>query len=152
MSYWLGVDCGGTYLKAGIYDKNGKEMGVARESLELISDQSGWVERSTSQLWASTCSVIKKVLADTQINSNLIQSVGISAQGKGLFLLDKNDRPMERAILSSDQRSIDVVKRWQSEGVPQSIHPRTRQPLWTGHPVSLSRRLKEQRTTQNSPS
>ena len=54
MSYWLGVDCGGTYLKAGIYDKNGKEMGVARESLELISDQSGWVERSTSQLWAST--------------------------------------------------------------------------------------------------
>ncbi|PKF78161.1 carbohydrate kinase [Vibrio sp. vnigr-6D03] len=148
MSYWLGVDCGGTYLKAGIYDKNGKEMGVARESLELISDQSGWVERSTSQLWASTCCVIKKVLADTQINSNLIQSVGISAQGKGLFLLDKNDRPMERAILSADQRSIDVVKRWQSEEIPQSIHPKTRQTLWTGHPVSIARWLKEQRPKQ----
>ncbi len=148
MSYWLGVDCGGTYLKAGIYDQNGKELGVARESLELISEQSGWVERSTSQLWLSTCSVIKKVIAETGLNPELIQSVGISAQGKGLFLLDKNNKPMERAILSADQRSIDVVKKWQSEGVPQRIHPKTRQTLWTGHPVSIARWLKEHRPEQ----
>ncbi|CCN83460.1 L-xylulose/3-keto-L-gulonate kinase [Vibrio nigripulchritudo SFn27] len=148
MSYWLGIDCGGTYLKAGLYDKSGKEIGVARESLELISEHSGWVERSTTQLWDSTCSVIKKVIAKTGVDADQIQSVGISAQGKGLFLLDKNDEPMERAILSADQRSIDIVKRWQKEGIPQSIHPKTRQTLWTGHPVSIARWIKENRPEQ----
>ncbi|MGF1777168.1 FGGY-family carbohydrate kinase [Vibrio nomapromontoriensis] len=143
MNYWIGIDCGGTYLKAGIYNQKGQEIGVSRCSLELISEHSGWVERDTAQLWASTCAVIKQAIEDTQINPAQINGVGISAQGKGAFLLDKQDKPMERAVLSADQRAIDVVKRWQQEGIPQTIHPKTRQTLWTGHPVSILRWFKE---------
>lgn len=143
MNYWLGIDCGGTYLKAGIYDQQGREIGVSRCSLELISEHSGWVERDTAQLWASTCAVIKQAIEDTQVDPSQIKSIGISAQGKGVFLLDKQGHPMPRAVLSADQRAIDVVKKWQREGIPQAIHLKTRQTLWTGHPVSILRWFKE---------
>ncbi len=26
MAFWLGIDCGGTFIKAGIYDNSGKNM------------------------------------------------------------------------------------------------------------------------------
>ncbi|GHK36648.1 hypothetical protein ECZU06_37730 [Escherichia coli] len=28
--YWLGLDCGGSWLKAGLYDREGREAGVQR--------------------------------------------------------------------------------------------------------------------------
>ena len=78
------------------------------------------------------------------INCNFsIQGIGISAQGKGLFLLDKNDKPLGNAILSSDRRAMEIVRRWQEDGIPEKLYPLTRQTLWTGHPVSLLRWLKE---------
>jgi L-xylulokinase len=72
-----------------------------------------------------------------------IKGVGISAQGKGLFLLDKQDQPLGNAILSSDRRALEIVQRWQQDGIPEKLYPHTRQTLWTGHPASLLRWVKE---------
>ena len=38
---------------------------------------------------------------------------------------------------------MEIVRRWQEDGIPENSHPLTRQTLWTGHPVSLLRWLKE---------
>jgi L-xylulokinase len=67
----------------------------------------------------------------------------VSAQGKGLFLLDKQDQPLGNAILSSDRRALEIVQRWQQDGIPEKLYPHTRQTLWTGHPASLLRWVKE---------
>lgn len=71
------------------------------------------------------------------------KGVGISAQGKGLFLLDKQDQPLGNAMLSSDRRALEIVQRWQQDGIPEKLYPHTRQTLWIGHPTSLLRWVKE---------
>ena len=38
---------------------------------------------------------------------------------------------------------MEIVRRWQEDGIPEKPYPLTRQTLWTGHPVSLLRWLKE---------
>ncbi len=38
---------------------------------------------------------------------------------------------------------MEIVRRWQEDGIPEKLYPLTRQTLWTGHPVSLLRWLKE---------
>lgn len=38
---------------------------------------------------------------------------------------------------------MEIVRRWQKDGIPEKLYPLTRQTLWTGHPVSLLRWLKE---------
>lgn len=143
MNYYLGIDCGGTFVKAALFDSNGKLQGIARQNVPVISEQSGYAERDAEHLWQVTAQVVREAIAKSEINAAAIKAVGISAQGKGAFLLDKQHRPLGRAILSSDQRSLAIVKKWQEEGIPEKLYPITRQTLWTGHPVSILRWLKE---------
>lgn len=142
MTCWLGIDCGGTFIKAALFRQNGEEIAVARRNLSVISPQPGWAEREPQALWQACAGVIREAIAG--IDPAEIAGIGISAQGKGLFTLDKNGAPLGNGILSSDQRALPVVKRWQAEGIPAALYPQTRQTLWTGHPVSILRALKEQ--------
>lgn len=141
--YWLGLDCGGSWLKAGLYDREGREAGVQRLPLCALSPQPGWAERDMAELWQCCMAVIRALLTHSGVSGEQIVGIGISAQGKGLFLLDKNDKPLGNAILSSDRRAMEIVRRWQEDGIPEKLYPLTRQTLWTGHPVSLLRWLKE---------
>ncbi len=47
--YWLGLDCGGSWLKAGLYDREGREAGVQRLPLCALSPQPGWAERDMAE-------------------------------------------------------------------------------------------------------
>lgn len=142
-TFWLGIDCGGTYLKAGLYDAEGHEHGIHRQSLQTLSPFPGYAERDMHQLWQQCVATIAGLLKQTGVSGGQIKGIGISAQGKGLFLLDKQNRPLGNAILSSDRRALNIVERWQQDGIPQKLYPVTRQTLWTGHPVSLLRWIKE---------
>lgn len=87
--YWLGIDCGGTYLKAGLYDRQGAELCISRQALPVISEHLGWAERDMSLLWKACIETIATLLRQSGVNGQQVQAIGISAQGKGLFLLDK---------------------------------------------------------------
>lgn len=143
MNYYLGIDCGGTFVKAALFDQTGELHGIFRENVAVISEQAGYAERDMQQLWQVCAEVVRQTIAKSGVNPTAIKGVGISAQGKGAFLLDKQNKPLGRAILSSDQRSLEIVKRWQAEGVPEKLYPLTRQTLWTGHPVSILKWLQE---------
>ncbi|ABR73465.1 carbohydrate kinase [Actinobacillus succinogenes] len=143
MNYYLGIDCGGTFIKAALFDENGNIQACERENVTVVSKQSGYAERDMDELWQMCTKVIRRTLKSSKIRPHLIKSVGISAQGKGAFLLDKHNRPLGRAILSSDQRAQAIVKRWQAEGLEEKVYPLSRQGLWTGHPVAILRWLKE---------
>nr|WP_318383543.1 FGGY-family carbohydrate kinase [uncultured Enterobacter sp.] len=142
-TFWLGIDCGGTYLKAGLYDSQGKEFSIERQSLRTLSPKAGYAERDMASLWQHCANTIKRLLQRSGVAGDSIRGIGISAQGKGLFLLDKNDQPLGNAMLSSDRRALDIVRRWQQDGIPEKLYPLTRQTLWTGHPASLLRWVKE---------
>ena len=139
MNYYLGIDCGGTFVKAALFDQTGELHGIHRENVAVISEQAGYAERDMQQLWQVCAEVVRQTVAKSGVNPTAIKGVGFSAQGKGAFLLDQQNQPLGRAILSSDQRSLSIVKQWQADGIPEKLYPITRQTLWTGHPVSILR-------------
>lgn len=143
---YLGIDCGGTFIKSAVLDKHGKTIATVRQNLPVISEQAGYAERDLEQMWQVFAEVIKGVTS--QVDAEKIKAVGISAQGKGLFPVDKQGKPFKRGILSSDQRALSIVKKWQAENIPQALYPKTRQTLWTGHPVSILKALQEQEPEQ----
>lgn len=143
MDYYLGIDCGGTFIKAALVNNHGEITACVRKNISVISEKAGYAERDMTQLWQECADVIQQTIIKSGVNAENIQGVGISAQGKGAFLLDKQHQPLGRAILSSDQRSLEIVKRWQADEIPAKLYPITRQTLWTGHPVSILRWLKE---------
>ncbi|WP_375749448.1 FGGY-family carbohydrate kinase [Vibrio sp. HN007] len=143
MNYYLGIDSGGTFMKAGLFDAKGQEIAIFRKNADVVNVQKGWVERDLDALWMDTKDVIKGVLKQSHIDPSLIKGISISAQGKGAYLLDKQGVPLRNGIVSSDSRSIEIVKQWQADKFPEKIYPLTLQTLWTGHPVSIVRWLKD---------
>ena len=97
--FWLGIDCGGTYLKAGLYDQQGREFAIQRQALVTVGEKPGWAERDMPGLWQTCADTIATLLTRCAISGNQVKGIGISAQGKGLFLLDKNDQPLGPAML-----------------------------------------------------
>ena len=143
MKYFLGIDSGGTMLKAALFDTTGRQVALYRENTQVLKDQAGWIERDLNVYWQEACSAITGLLKESGVCADDIKGVSISAQGKGLYLLDKQGKELRNGIISSDSRSIDIVKAWQKAGVPDKSYPITLQTLWTGHPVSILRWVKE---------
>lgn len=143
MNYFIGLDSGGTFMKAGLYDSAGELHGLAKVSASVITEKPGWVERNLDHLWSDACSAINNLLDTTDICPTKIKGISISAQGKGVYLIDKKGNNLRNGILSSDSRSLSIVKQWHQEGLNTEIYPTTKQTLWTGHPVSIMRWLKE---------
>ncbi|OIN23421.1 FGGY-family carbohydrate kinase [Vibrio barjaei] len=143
MNYYIGIDSGGTFMKAALFDAKGTQCGLARVSASVINNQQGWVERDLDALWQNAVDVIRQLLATTEVDPSLIKGLSISAQGKGVYLLDKQGENLGYGIMSSDSRSLPIVKDWLDQGVAEAIYPTTLQTLWTGHPVSILRWVKD---------
>lgn len=143
MNYYIGIDSGGTFMKAALFNAKGEQEGLARVSASVINEKQGWVERDLDALWGNAVAVIKQLLETTQVEPTAIKGLSISAQGKGVYLLDKQGKNLGHGIMSSDSRSLSIVKEWLEQGKAQEIYPTTLQTLWTGHPVSIIRWIKE---------
>ncbi len=143
MNHYIGIDSGGTFMKAALFNAKGEQQGLARVSATVINKKQGWVERDLDMLWQNAVTVIKQLLEITAVDPATIKGVSISAQGKGVYLLDKYGKNLGNGIISSDSRSLSIVKEWLAEGKAEQIYPTTLQTLWTGHPVSLIRWIKE---------
>ncbi|CAH7072006.1 L-xylulose kinase [Vibrio chagasii] len=143
MNYYIGIDSGGTFMKAALFNAKGEQQGLARVSASVINEKQGWVERDLDALWGNAVAVIKQLLETTQVEPTAIKGLSISAQGKGVYLLDKHGKNLGHGIMSSDSRSLPIVKEWLEQGKAQEIYPTTLQTLWTGHPVSIIRWVKE---------
>ncbi|NOH35555.1 FGGY-family carbohydrate kinase [Vibrio chagasii] len=143
MNYYIGIDSGGTFMKAALFNAKGEQQGLARVSASVINEKQGWVERDLDALWGNAVAVIKQLLETTQVEPTAIKGLSISAQGKGVYLLDKQGKNLGHGIMSSDSRSLPIVKEWLEQGKAQEIYSTTLQTLWTGHPVSIIRWIKE---------
>ncbi|MFV8460575.1 FGGY-family carbohydrate kinase [Vibrio campbellii] len=143
MNYYIGIDSGGTFMKAALFNAKGEQQGLARVSASVINEKQGWVERDLDALWGNAVAVIKQLLETTQVEPTAIKGLSISAQGKGVYLLDKQGKNLGHGIMSSDSRSLPIVKEWLEQDKAQEIYPTTLQTLWTGHPVSIIRWIKE---------
>ena len=143
MNYYIGIDSGGTFMKAALFNAKGEQQGLARVSASVINEKQGWVERDLDALWGNAVAVIKQLLETTQVEPTAIKGLSISAQGKGVYLLNKQGKNLGHGIMSSDSRSLPIVKEWLEQGKAQEIYPTTLQTLWTGHPVSIIRWIKE---------
>lgn len=143
MNYYIGIDSGGTFMKAGLFDAAGRQIGLSRVSASVVTEREGWVERVLDDIWSDARAAIKDLLKKTDINVKDIKGLSISAQGKGVYLLDKEGKDLRNGIMSSDSRSLSIVKRWLQDGLPAKVYPMTLQTLWTGHPVSIVRWLKD---------
>lgn len=111
----LGIDNGLTVTKAVIFDADGTQLSVARRRVPQSMPHAHWVERDMAGLWQATADAIKEAIALCGRPADDIRAVAATAHGDGLYLLDKDRRPLGPGILSLDSRAGEIVERWSAD-------------------------------------
>ncbi len=137
MRYYLGIDNGGTMTKAGLFAPDGKEIGVAGISAEMITPKPGYVERDMEEMWEANCRVIRDVIKSAGIDGKEIAGIGICGHGKGLYLWGKDGKPARNGIVSSDNRAYSYVEKWKADGTEEKIFPISCQHIMACQPAAL---------------
>ncbi|MCL2708131.1 MAG: carbohydrate kinase, partial [Defluviitaleaceae bacterium] len=141
--YFLGVDDGGTMVKAVVFDECGNEAGGASRELEMETPGPGFTERCMDYLWAETAATIREAVGASGIDPKQIKGVACTGHGKGLYLWGKNGRPVRNGIVSTDSRAWEYPKRWKADGTADRVFEKTYQTILASQPVSLLRWLKD---------
>lgn len=111
MSY-MGLDVGTTGCKAVVFDECGKAVSSSYREYPVISDREGWAEID-SQLVSDSClDVIREAACAC---SDPIRAMSITCQGEAFTPIGASGEILGNAMVSSDSRAADVVKRFGQE-------------------------------------
>lgn len=135
--YLLGIDNGGTVSKVVIFDQRGREIQSASRKVSTHFPQPGWAERDMNAVWQSTADAIRDALAASGIAPQQIAVVGCTAHGNGIYLLDRQGKPLRPGILSVDSRAEALVGEWTLAGLPDHTWNSTFQKVWAAQPAAL---------------
>lgn len=137
MQYLMGVDAGGSVAKTAIYDISGKEICSAGRKLDTLTPKPEYCERDPEQIKKCVLDAIREAIHTSGISAADIAAVGVTGQANGLYMFDKKGKAAYPAILSSDMRAKEFIKRWNEDGTLDEIIPKTRQILWPGQVAAL---------------
>lgn len=117
MACLLGIDNGLTVTKAVVFDEQGKALSVARRRLPQAMPRPRFIERNMDELWRETAAAIREALELSSRAASDIAAVAATAHGDGIYLLDRDLRPLGNGILSLDSRANEIVSAWDESGV-----------------------------------
>jgi len=104
----IGIDIGTTGLKVILYDLTGKIIRECYEEYPVSTPHSGWVELSPKRVWQ----VFKKNLHKAVHKFPETEyAMSFSVLGDSVIPLNKDGEVIYPAILSSDIRSVNYVKK-----------------------------------------
>ena len=110
--YYLGLDVGSSSVKAALVEaKSGKSILSVHEpknEMSISSLKNDWAEQDPNVWWKYTCTAIKRVCKESNIDPKKIISIGISYQMHGLVIVDKNGEPLRDSIIWCDSRAVNI--------------------------------------------
>lgn len=104
MAFILGLDVSTTGSKALLIDRKGMVLGTASSPHMLSTPKPLWSEQDPEMWWQAVIKSIRNVIAQTGVDPNEIEAIGLTGQMHGLVLLDSDDKVLRPAILWNDQR------------------------------------------------
>lgn len=107
--YVLGVDIGSGSVKLTLLSQKGKIAATAGCEYETIYPQVGWSEQNPDdwcKAFGSAFAEIKKIAG---VQADQIEALSVDAATHTAVLLDNNKKVLRRAILWTDQRSVEEV-------------------------------------------
>ena len=124
MTQILAVDQGTTSTRSILFSRDLRPITSAQEEFAQHFPYSGWVEHDPADLWRTTLSTARAVLARTDIAK--VAAIGITNQRETTLLWDRDTGiPIANAIVWQDRRTADICAALKGAGHEPMINART---------------------------
>ena len=143
MRYLLGIDNGGTFSKAAIFDEAGNQISVASVPTVTLTPKPGYTEKDLNELWDVNAQAIRTALEKSGIDPADIVGISFSGAGKGLYMVGFDGKPAYNGIMSTDTRAWAQVEQWYKDGTNKKVYEKTCQEILAVQPVALLKWFKE---------
>lgn len=142
MDLFLGIDLGTSYFKAGLFDKSGRLMGLARTGVPKQTPTRGICELQIEDFWRCLRHTIADALNDAKAKSEDVIAMSYASQANSFVLMDRNYELLTPLILWPDERGGNVhadlqafcnLSAWRIKtgmGIPLSKHSAVNKLLW----------------------
>lgn len=123
MNYVIGIDKGTTATKAVVFDvATGKAIGTARRKTPSFHPNPDWHEEDMEQTFDCVALAIKEVIQVSGVDADEIKAIGVSGHMGGLWALDGEGNPIDRAIAWPDGRATNLLNDWIADGRSKQMY------------------------------
>lgn len=112
----IGLDVGTSRIKAVRFDETWSAVDTAAAATVVHHGPGGAREQDMSQVWATAAQVVRTVVARSP---DPVESVAVTAQGDGCWLVDDHAQPVGPALLWNDGRAAGLVEQWVTDGTAE---------------------------------
>ncbi|AEE92334.1 L-xylulokinase [Tepidanaerobacter acetatoxydans Re1] len=141
--YFVGIDAGTSIVKSVVFDTNGEEIYVSKQKTQVLSPKPNWSEQNMDSVYIATIKSLSNLILSSGISSEDIIAIGLTAQGDGCWMIDKDGNPVRNAILWSDGRAANLIKEWQENGIAEKVYNICGSALFPGAQGAILRWLKD---------
>ncbi|MBK8705626.1 MAG: gluconokinase [Saprospiraceae bacterium] len=127
---YIGLDVGTTAVKAIAFDEQGQTVAIKRGYYPAFSPRPDYVEQDPDQVFRKTLSCLLALIRTLQ---SPIGGIGLSGAMHSIFAVDADGRPLTRAVLWSDNRSVEEADKLNKKSLGKQLYERTGTPI---HPMS----------------
>ena len=122
--YFIGVDVGTGSARAGVFDAEGRMLGVGKRDITLFRETGSIVEQSSAEIWGAVCTAVRAAMAQANISPTDVRGVGFDAtcslvvlgpDGRSLPVGPSED-PARDIIVWMDHRATDQAARINAGG------------------------------------
>ncbi|MEJ5203360.1 MAG: FGGY family carbohydrate kinase, partial [Anaerolineales bacterium] len=138
-TYLLGIDNGTTTTKATLFDTEGNEIAVSSgRDVKTAHPEPAWAEQDMDEIWQATVSAIRNCLEKSGVDPADIAGVSLSGHGGGVWLVDREGRPVRPAIIWLDGRAKPYLDAWGEQGLLPKLYDLSGWNLFAGMgPVTI---------------
>lgn len=108
--YFMGIDIGTSSAKTAIFNEKGDMLSLASKAYDFDADKPGYAEQDPEDWWKAVTETIRSSLQKLGKEAEKVKAVGFSGQMHGLVPLDRDGKPVRKAILHCDVRAKDIVR------------------------------------------
>ncbi|GAA2500107.1 FGGY-family carbohydrate kinase [Streptomyces longisporus] len=130
---YVGIDVGTSMVKAAAFDGAGRELAVEARPVGLAL-HGGVVEQDMEEVYGAVVAVLQELTAKVP---EPIELAGLTGQGDGVWLVDKDGRPVRAAASWMDGRAHELLDQWLADGTFETVFRRTGSAMFPGCPGPL---------------
>lgn len=108
-SLFIGIDIGTTGTKAILLDVNLGVIASASRSSQLFSPKAGYAESDLAEWYSNVVSCIKELISTSGVSPDAIKGIASSGMVPAVVLMDKDHKPLGKAILQNDARAVAEI-------------------------------------------